>query len=538
MALHDVRRLDSPKIEADVCVVGAGAAGISIARELTGQSCRVALLESGDLVFRHRPQFLYLGDNVGTPSYSPGKSRFRMFGGSTTRWGGQCRPLDAIDFEAREGLPYTGWPFGRETLEPYYRRAQSLCNLGPFDYRPSAWIHADSESLHVPSSLLETKIYQFSHPSDFGVVYRDALARAENIDVYFNANVTEIEVDERAANVAGLVVRTFNGRQLSVRARYYVLACGGIENPRLLLASNRIAPQGIGNQHDLVGRFFMDHPYFLLGCYEPALARFDKSMFVIEDYTRVGIEQKANAALSLAEQVLREENLNGGALYLVRRPRYKTNPEYFAPGARSFVHLVDVLRHHELPDRQLGRHLLNIAAGLGDVGRLLARKSAARRKPDNKLALRGVLESTPNRDSRVALGRRKDHFGMPRVEVDWRLNPEDRRGLTRLMSVIRTEFSRLRLGTLIEDHTTDDGGWPRSLTGGKHHMGTTRMHVDPRQGVVDAACRVHGCANLYIAGSSVFPTSGFANPTLTIVALAVRLADELKGKLRGADTPI
>ena len=106
------------------------------------------------------------------------------------------------------------------------------------------------------------------------------------------------------------------------------------------------------------------------------------------------------------------------------------------------------------------------------------------------------------------------------------------------MSVIRTEFSRLRLGTLIEDHTTDDGGWPRSMTGGKHHMGTTRMHVDPRQGVVDAACRVHGCANLYIAGSSVFPTSGFANPTLTIVALAVRLADELKRKLRGADTPI
>ncbi len=228
----------------------------------------------------------------------------------------------------------------------------------------------------------------------------------------------------------------------------------------------------------------------------------------------------------------RAERLNGAAIYFVRRPAYKTAPEYFSKGGRSFIHLIDVLRHHELPDRHLARHLLNIAAGAGDVAVSLRRQFIELVRPRPRLALRAVLETTPNPASRVTLGSRRDHFGMPRVRVNWQLNARDTRGLVRLLQVMRQEFERCRIGRLVEDIAVDGSGWPTSMTGGKHHMGTTRIHDDPRQGVVDADCRIHGMSNLYIAGSSVFPTGGYANPTLTIVALALRLAEHLKRRLR------
>jgi choline dehydrogenase-like flavoprotein len=250
--------------------------------------------------------------------------------------------------------------------------------------------------------------------------------------------------------------------------------------------------------------------------------------YVIEDYARVGTHQKANAAVALSADVLRDERLNGAAIYFVPRPYYKTSPEYFSQGGRSFTHLVDVLRHRELPDRDFLRHVGHACQGFRDVGRTLGRQLAGMFRPRRMLALRAVIEGTPNRESRVRLGRSKDRFGMPRVEVDWRLNASDQRGLRRLLDVMRDEFRRLGLGRIVLNSSVDAAGWPMSMTGGKHHMGTTRMHADPRCGVVDPHCRVHDCANLYIAGSSVFPTSGYANPTLTIVALAVRLSEHLK----------
>ncbi len=531
MSFIDARRIDAKTVRTDVCIVGAGAAGIAIASELSGHSCRVALLESGDFKFRHRPQSLYLGEQIGMPNFSTGLSRFRTFGGSTTRWGGQCRPLDALDFEPRDGIPHSGWPFDLAYLEPYYRRAQAVCQLGPYEYQPSAWGAFDGGALPLDGEHLDTKIFQFSCATDFGRVYRTALAGSDNVDVYLNANVIEIESDESAQNATSLVVATFNNRRIRFTAETYVLACGGIENARLLLASNRIARHGLGNQHDLVGRFFMDHAYFLLGHFEPAIASYDRSYYVIESYDRVGNEQKVNAAFTLSERFRRDDRLNGAAIYFVRRPAYKTSPEYFSKGGRSFIHLIDVLRHDELPDRNLGRHLRNIAAGAGEVAVSLRRQLIELVRPRPRLALRAVLETTPNPASRVTLGSRRDHFGMPRVRVNWQLNTEDTRGLARLLQVMRQEFERCRLGRLIEDIAADGNGWPTSMTGGKHHMGTTRIHDDPRQGVVDPDCRIHGMSNLYIAGSSVFPTCGYANPTLTIVALALRLAEHLKRRL-------
>jgi choline dehydrogenase-like flavoprotein len=533
MPFFDAREFGGPaEITADVCIVGAGAAGITLARALAGQPLRVALLESGGPDFEHRPQFLYIGENVGLDSFATAHSRFRMFGGSTTRWGGQCRPLDPIDFERRRWIPHSGWPFDLAHLEPWYRRAQEVCHLGPCSYDLRDWVTNDRPSLPVDPDRLTPRIYQFSHPADFGRTYRAELEAAANVDVYLHANLLEIQVDDAVRRVTGLRLGTFTGKALRATARSYVLACGGIENARLLLASNRVASAGVGNQHDLVGRFFMDHPYFWMGYFDPARPAYNRGLHVIEDYARVGSHQRVHTAHTLPDQVIRQRSLNGCAIYMVRRPDYKSRPEYFAPGGRSLVHIVDVLKHTEVPDRRFGQHLRNVVGGHRDALRLLARQLAEIRNPQPRLALRAVLETTPQPDSRVTLGERKDRFGMQRVHVDWRVSAEDRRGLDRLRQVMGFEVERLGLGRLAGEVAENASGWPCSMTGGKHHMGTTRMHGDPRQGVVDPDCRVHDMANLYVAGSSVFPTGGYANPTLTIVALALRLADHLQERLR------
>jgi len=528
---HDSPRLDDgAEIEVDLCIAGAGAAGIALAREFVGQPLRVAVLTSGGFDFDRRSQQLYAGDNVGRPAYSTYRSRIRMYGGSTTRWAGQCRPLEKIDFERRDWVPHSGWPFSRDDLEPHYRRAQEVCRLGPYDYEPGAWSGRGLGVLPVDPCRLGVRIYQFGHPTDFGQLYRDELSSARNVDVYLRANVVEIDVDPDVRRVTGLQVATFSGKRLRFRALRYVLACGGIENARILLASNRVATAGLGNGHDLVGRFYTDHPFCFSGYYGPSESAYDRSLHVIEDYQRVGWAQPAHAALALPAHTIRTEQLNDCAVYFIRRPGFKTHPDYFNTAVQSGTRLIDMLRREDPPDGHVGQHLANVARGAPSVGRSFFRQVAERVRPRPRLALRTALETTPNPDSRVTLGERRDPFGMPRVRVDWRINPDDRRGLDRLYEVMHEEFQRLGLGRLVEDPSVDADGWPASMSSGMHHMGTTRMHADPRRGVVTADCRVHDLANLWIAGSSVFPTGGVANPTLTIVALTLRLADHLKRK--------
>jgi choline dehydrogenase-like flavoprotein len=528
MSLTDARTLEAgAEIVADLCIVGGGAAGIALAREFVGGPLRVVLLESGGLEFARRPQRLYVGENVGVPNYATAHSRFRVFGGSTTRWPGQCRPLDAIDFEARDWVPFSGWPFDRAHLAPWYRCAQAVCHLG------AAWLER-ATAPPLDGDELEPVVFRFAHPTDFGRAYRGELEAAANVEILLNANAVEIEPDPGLRAVRAVAVRTFSGGAFWVRAAAVVLACGGIENARLLLASNRHTPAGLGNGHDLVGRFFMDHPYLTTGYLVPADPALARGLHVIDSFKRVGWEQRAHLGYALAEGVQRQERLNGCVAYFIRRLHSETAPEYFSPGGKSFAHLRDFLTD-KVPDKQIGRHLKNLARGYREVGITLARRTADLVRPRRCLALRIIPEATPRPDSRVTLSDQRDELGTPRVRVDWRLNPDDRRGLDRLRAALQAVVRDRGLGTLIDDPSNDETGWPTSMMGGKHHIGTTRMHVDRTQGVVDSDCRVHGLANLYVAGSSVFPTSGYANPTLTIVALALRLADHLKAHLGRPD---
>jgi choline dehydrogenase-like flavoprotein len=525
MTLLDARRFAPERpLQADLCIVGAGAAGIALAREFIGTRYRVAVLESGGLRYSGRVQRLYAGENAGVPGYALTYSRFRVFGGSTTRWPAQCRPLDPIDFQCRPGIADSGWPFDHRHLEAWYPRAQAVCMLGVDGKR--AWA-PDRAALPLGGEL-EPILFRFGYPRDFGRAYRHELEQADNVEVLLNANAVQIQPVPDLRTVAAIEARTLNGHVLQVRARAYVLACGGIENARLLLASDRVAPAGIGNEYDLVGRFFMDHPYLTTGYFAPASQQHADGPHVIQSFKRVGIGQKCHVGFVLSERVRFDEELTGCSAYFIRRLASETAPEYFSRGGKSRLRLTEFFEHRASTGADLGRHLCNVAKDWREVGVTLGRRASEVIRPKHLLAFRTVLETAPRPDSRVTLAPAHDRVGMPRARVEWRISESDRRGLDRLRGAVAKAIQSRGLGVLVEDPRIDETGWPVSMEAGKHHMGTTRMHVNPKRGVVDADGRVHGIANLYIAGSSVFPTSGHANPTFTVVALALRLADHLK----------
>ena len=260
----DARRLDNDAtIEADVCIIGGGVAGITLALEFGKRGIRTCVLESGG--FRPDPatRDLNRGENVGLPYRFDDGCRSRFLGGSSNCWGGWCRPMDEQDFAARDWVPYSGWPFPKRELVPYYDRSRDVLQIGPDRYDPEFWVAAsgrtDVRRMPFVTGDVIDAISQFSPPLKFGRFYEAALRRAQHLTVFLYANATEIETDASGCRVQAVKLATLTGRTAWAKAMVFILAAGGIENPRLLLASNRTHPAGLGNQNDLVGRFFMDH---------------------------------------------------------------------------------------------------------------------------------------------------------------------------------------------------------------------------------------------------------------------------------------
>ena len=468
---------DGTEITADVCIVGAGAAGITIARELASATRRVVVLESGFVEPEPVTQTLYDGESLGIPYFPLGDAgtRTRQYGGSTNRWNGECRPLNAIDFEQREWIPDSGWPFDVASVRPYYDRAQVVCELGPFAYA------VDDDSL---DGAVEPTIIQYSPPARFGLAAHDELARAAGTTVLLGANATDLAMNDSGRTVTHVEVATTAGARFTVRAGAFVLATGGIENARLLLASDGVVRGGIGNAHDLVGRTFMEHLY-LDDAARIALHPRLRRRYTLEQ--RSGA-QRVRLALMVSDAMQRQEQLPGATFVITDAP-----------------------------------------APVGWVGaaRRVARRAAGSLRSHVVLSVKHVQEQVPNRDSRVVLSTERDRLGCRRADLDWRTAPADRTTAARSYAILDRALRTAGIGRVVDSRLDDGPDWPTDLRGARHHMGTTRMHPDPKRGVVDADGRVHGVANLYVAGSSVFPTSGSANPTLTIVALALRLADHL-----------
>jgi choline dehydrogenase-like flavoprotein len=500
-------------LETAVCIIGAGAAGITLAREFVGSGFETLLLESGGMEFARDTQDLYQGTNVGRPFQDLTACRLRFFGGSTNHWGGWCAPYDAVDFEP--GFPYHNWPFDRAHLDPWYRRAQEVCQIGPFEYAPAQWGIADGR-LTPPFNgpIFVCKIVQQSQ-TRFGPVYEPELRRADKVKVYLQANALGFVVGDHEGEVGELAVGTLSGVSFAVRARIFVIAAGGIENARLLL-SGKLGGNGLGNEHDLVGRYFMTNLIYYGGTIAVSNPYVDIDAFTGENAHPYGGFRRKYEYLSqvgLSAESMRDLHLPSVKFFW----RY----QFVQPAQKR----MDAL------DRALLNDLSRVIRNLDDIAEFAARKIPFGRAPLQSLDLIWTSAQLPNPASRVLLGTERDALGLRRVVIDWQVMAEDKRKAIAAHRLLGAEVGRTGFGRFRSALNDDDTTWPPGFYGDAHHMGTTRMHGDPTLGVVDQNCRVHSLANLYVAGSSVFPTSSAINPTLTIVALALRLADHIKKRL-------
>lgn len=543
-------------VEADLCIIGAGAAGIAIARSFIGTPLSVCLIEGGGLAGEEKSQALYEGTSIGNPPFDPGVSRMRVFGGSCNLWGGGCITLSKHDLAERHWVPHSGWPLSYEELEPYYARALAYCQIDAHDFAHGSFVGPLPRApIPFDADKLVNQISARS-PIFFGAAYRAELEKADNIKVLLHANLMELEATPDGTSVRRARIAALSGHAGSVTARHYVLASGGIENARLLLLSDSVVPQGLGNTHDLVGRFFMDHPSGSLGRVVT-----DTPERLTRPYDRnLGKNGSAPAfpAIGLSDHAQRTHRLLSGRVHpfpveadvpngirALRQFRAALRPAPRDEGTELEARLCAAMKNGPSPGDDttptkegVGKLALRVGLGAGDIAKAFMRKLADKSAvKSNHVELIGYFEQAPNPQSRITLGADVDALGQRKICVDWQLTPLDKHTYRTAAALFGNELARA-CGGRYEPAAWVGGtenGMPK-VRGTAHHLGTTRMSDDPKQGVVDRHCRVHGVDNLHIAGSSVFPTGGWAFPTFTITALSLRLAEDLRCLLMGYGT--
>ncbi|RFZ90732.1 GMC family oxidoreductase [Mucilaginibacter conchicola] len=504
----DARKIDNNSlIEGDICIIGAGAAGISMALEMIGTPFKVILLEGGGFEYEAEMQDLYKGKTTGQKYFPLQSARLHYFGGTTGHWAGFCSPFDPIDFKQRDWIPHSGWPITREDLDPYYARAQKNLDLGPYDYSLEYWQKQDPERIPLPldDKAVFNKMWQFSKPTRFGEKYKATIVKAPNVHLYTYANVTDITANEAASNVKEVTVKNLAGKQHTVRAKHFVLACCSIQNARMLLASNKQAPNGLGNQNDNVGRYFMEH--IEIKSAEMWLPKPDLMKLYQWEW---GV--KARAELAISEEMQRKHKILNGTASL--------NPLAVAKNWKPMIETwtADTAKTNALMS-----------------GAKKALKEGPKLKSYNSFELFTRIEQAPNPNSRVTLDKEKDALGVPRANLHWEFTDLEKHSLRKIYQIIGEQVGisnagRVKLMEYLRDE--NDSSWPAFTGGGWHHMGTTRMADDPKKGVVDKHCKVHGIANLYVAGAACYATAAAPNPTLTVTALSIRLAEHLMERMK------
>jgi choline dehydrogenase-like flavoprotein len=532
--IDDARTLpEGASLDADLLIIGAGAAGISMALDFVDTPVRVIVLESGGLTYERATQRLYDGVNVGLRYEPLDLSRVRMFGGSTSRrgWAGWCKLLAPLDFERRPWVGLSGWPIARKDLDPYYQRALRTVWL-PASIESLAEIDARSpDCLALQGENCCNEPIPLSTAPHLAESWGGRLKAAGNVRVLLHANVLEILTDGQARVATGARVSTLEGKTFNVTSAQTVLAAGGIETARLLLLSDRAMAPGLGNASGWVGRCFMDHPRYAWG----QIARADAPHLLTRYNPTHGVGQRLmgvpppgapplfGAGIAVSEAAQRREGILASRTWIL-----PVAPQGERSSGRELREIVLWLTRRRIPSdialragkvlRDLPNAASAVLAHLGSIAGLVRRWHFV-----------SILEPEPNPDSRVTLDASRDQLGLRRVRLDWRLTPLVGHSLARAQQLIVRDLSSLGVACAVEgeggpaaNQSVDEPRWVW------HHMGTTRMSADPSEGVVDGNCLVHGMSNLFIAGSSVFPTVGNDMPTLTVVALAHRLADHLK----------
>jgi choline dehydrogenase-like flavoprotein len=538
-------------LQADVCVIGAGPAGIALALDLSERGFSVLMLESGFMKKDSRTQQLYEGRVADDKLHSPpDKYRQRRFGGSTAIWGGRCMPFDPLDFDTRSHVPHSGWPISYEDLLPYYPRANELSEAGRFSYRAEDALGPNALPLisgFDSQRVLTNGLERFSCPTHFGDRYAKQLRMAPHVKVLLGANCTGIRLQPQGNAVRTVDVSTLAGTRFSATCRSTVLAVGGLETARLLLASRDVAPEGIGNFHDVVGRYYMCHiagnvgRLTIQGSTENVRHGYELAPEGIYCRRRLSVAPHEQQRLGLANAVAR-----------LHFPRI-TDPVH-RNGVLSGLFLARKLISYEYGKRlndgnkattasQYARHLLNLATDPIDTTAFLmhwlSRRSLAERKfpsvilrnRTNRFSLEMHGEQFPQAKSRVMLSDKVDALGMPQLHVDWRYCSADIDSIRGTLDVMSREFATSGVARFEYDAENLEEDLTRFGAYGGHHIGTTRMGTDERTSVVNAQCQVHSVNNLFVAGSAVFPTSSQANPTLTLIALSLRLAHTLAQRL-------
>jgi choline dehydrogenase-like flavoprotein len=533
----------------DVCIVGSGPAGTTLARELGRGRLRVCLIESGTFELADAAtRTLSELDSDGKFVQVNPDQRNRRFGGNAGFWGVNLKhtshgvrliPFTHSDFDRREGVPHSGWPFGRELLEPYYARAQAALGAGPYSYELDKWTGPQTPALPFRGDSLQTSMFMFG---DGDVITRDAraeLERSPNVTVFCSSNVVELETDELGEQVERVQVATVDGNRFWVDAKMVVLAAGGVENAHLLLVSDKVHKRGIGNRHDLVGRFFMDHPIAHGGYIFPKSRKlFERTaLYDKRDLPSASVM----GGLLLSDDIVRKQGLLNLTSWLFPRPLWAARRD--AMEALRRLARGKSLQQGAKAALQDAKSALHGGSAVADgiVNKLLRSPTPVWPNlatgnwsglQENKPRVFGVfevlhlLEQAPDPENRLTLGAGRDVLGRRKAYLHSRWREIDQRGVDRGQAILDRELRAAGLGHFEAERPHGQMLW--SSNGASHHMGTTRMSQSAQHGVVDENCKVHGVHNLFVAGSAVFPTGSSLNPTLTIVALSARIADRVR----------
>lgn len=474
-----------PKSIYDVCVIGGGAAGITVASKARDLGLSVFLAEGGGADISEESQSCYRGSVVGDEYFDLDVARLRYFGGTTNHWGGMCRPLEEHDFRPKAASPDTGWPISRPDLDPYFAEAAGILEIPAIP---------DDRILNTQETVRRIQ-FVFSPPVRFGTKFHDKFTRDADIEVCLNCNAVDVNFNGKAIETA--TFRNYAGNEIDVAARHFVLACGGIENSRLLLYWNSQYNNRLGNQGGNVGRYWMEHLTQTIGEF----------------------------------MILGNNELPGDDAY----PPLSKQRLYLAPTAK-FIEEEHVLNCRIRLDRVPPGALEGMLEwGARDGPAFLSETFEKALSDQRSLGwVRSSSEQAPDPANRVALGTEVDRFDIPRPVLHWKRSMLDKRSFQRFAFEVgaylaRTDIGRLKLNDwVLSDVLTFSCEGGGHCPGGYHHLGGTRMASTPASGVVDADCRVFGTENMYVAGSSVFPSGGYCNPTTSIVQLSLRLADHLR----------
>ena len=577
-----IERLDQhragSKFEADVIIVGGGKAGLTIAREFIGSTVRVLILESGIETENVPHAKLNELESVGEPSgqaaidfreafHRPNMATFdqhaqpygirtRMLGGCP-HWGGKSATFDEMDFAKRDWIPYSGWPISRDCLKTYFDRAADVLNLGPNCYDEQLWdlIGPGLKRPALDKSKLTSFFWQFArsrldHTGVMSIANEFRTIKSNNILTLLDATVVNIGVSQSGESFSDLEISTLNGKRFHVSGKLCVLAAGGIENARLLLISNRQHQAGLGNGHDTVGRYLMDHPGTRIGYFDKKDV---KAARYLGFYTvrHEGSLLMYMHGLTFSPELQTKEKLLNSAVYVLpeiafddpveaikRLARFRSK-SILADTCSSLMSLGFLMKaiglkifNSTMFPRSMQKAIVDLMIRINPE--YVAREFQSKGVPHklDRLGIHVITEQQPNPESRIVLCENRDALGLPKAMACWKIGARERHSVARIGQLLAQELPMAGLpAPIVEDWVKSNLPENAPLVDMSHTIGTTRMSIDPRQGVVDTDCQVHGIKGLYIAGSSVFPTSGHANPTLMILSLAIRTADCLKREL-------